>query len=146
MCIWVIVPLCILAIVSLCIWAVAPLCFVAIVSLEFVPLCLWSLCYRDSGRLGYCYSGSLGYCDYGVWAIVNSGGWALAALFNLPLCRYLFINSSFGTNCILWNVFLIEGKIWSKTLLQASPSSKEKGSSQRDKIHRDNQVRQRRQV
>ena len=33
----------------------------AIVSLEFVPLCLWSLCYRDSGSLRYCDSGTFCY-------------------------------------------------------------------------------------
>ena len=61
--------------------------------------------YCVSGRLGYCDSGSLGYCDSGcldysdsgVGTIVNSGSWALAALW-----RYLCINSSFETNCILW--------------------------------------------
>ena len=33
----------------------------------------------------------------GDWAIVYSGSWALAALW-----RYLCINSSFETDCILW--------------------------------------------
>ena len=96
-----------------------------IVSLAFVPLWLWSLWCCDSGRLGYCDPGrldncdsvSLSYSDSGVWAIVNSGSCALAA----PLWRYLCSNSKFETNCILWNVFLIEAKIWSKTSLQVNP-------------------------
>ena len=91
-----------------------------------------SLSYCDSVRLGYCDSGSLGYSDSGVWTIVYSRSWSLAALW-----RYLCNNSSFETNCILWNVFLIETKIWSNTVLQVNPPSKEKGSSQSDKIHRD---------
>ena len=121
-----------------------------IVSLAFVPLWLWSLCCRDSGRLGYCDPGrldncdsvSLGYSDSGVWTIVNSGSCALAA----PLRRYLCSNPNSETNCILWNVFLIEAKILSKTSLQVNPPSKETCSSQRDTIHRDNQIRHRRQV
>ena len=42
--------------------------------------------------------------------------------------------------------FLIEAKIWSKTLLNIYPPSEAKGLSQRDKIYRDDQGRQRRQV
>ena len=91
------------------------------------------LSYCDSGSLGYCDSGSLSYGDSGAWAIVYSGSWSLAALW-----RYLCNNTTFETSCILRNVFLIEAKTWSKTSLQVNPTSKEKGSSQRDKIHRDN--------
>ena len=45
----------------------------AFVSLEFVPLCLWSLCYRDSGSLNYCDSGSFGYCYSGRLGNRDSG-------------------------------------------------------------------------
>ena len=106
-----------------------------------MPVCRWNLCHTDSGGLGYSDSWSLGYSDSGVWAIVYSGSWPLAAIW-----RYLYINSSFETKCIIWNVSLIEAKTWSEMVLQVYPPSKEKGSSQRDKIRRDNQVRQKRQV
>ena len=112
-----------LAIVPLCLLAIVPLCLgnCAIVTLE--------LGYCDSGSLSKCDSGSLGYCDSGVGTIVYSGNWASATLW-----KYLCINSRFGTSCILCNGFLIEAKIWYKTTLQVNPPSKEKGSSQRDKI------------
>ena len=98
----------------MCPWAIVPLCLgdCAIVTLE--------LGYCDSVSLSFCDSGGLGCCDSEVGTIVYSGSWALARFW-----KYLYINSSFMTNCILWNGFLIEAKIWCKTSLQVNPPSKE---------------------
>ena len=128
--------------VSLGDWATVSLGDWAIVSLgdwAIVSLGDWAI--LSLGDWATVSLGDWAIVSLGDWAIVYSGSWALAALW-----RYLCINSSLRRIVFFGNVFLIEAKIWSKTSVQVNPPSKTKVSSQRDKIHRNNQVRQRRQV
>ena len=129
MCLWEIGLLCLWEIELLCLWEIGLLCL-----WEIGLLCLWEiglLCLWEIGLLCLWEIGLL--CTLGVGLKRHSGGICASTL---VLRRIVF----FG------NVFLIEAMIWSKTSLQVNPPNKAKGSSQRDKIHRNNQVRQRRQV